>query len=485
MSDENLNNNTTSNEETAALFVSAQKRKAAQEEAAKRAAAEQAQREAAEAEVRRMEAEVEERRRKAEEEKKALEEAKQNMDTRTEVSTASVLMQGVSSKIPDSIRKKLPLILGIAGAAIAALVVVIVIIATGGKKIDYEKLACNGEYVVEHDDFSLKFAYPDSIYEEITVNQEESEDNVVVYDFSSKNKKAPKMQLRLGYMDMSVAELQYHPGDVAELFEQAAESFYGNGVEADEKIDPTAGDGCKYLENFSGTMKEEKEETTVAGTYWLERTENDAVVMIILLVGEEKAKDAENVTAMRDLVISKNTREVLSSPGLNPPETLDWDAAIALDDILMQLPVPKDRFKFLKTLDDKSNVYCDDNGAIILTNSTLYYPGGDEAPELTDDVYDTMMEYFSVISKEGLGEALPLQNRSFVSEELSPYAKWEYKGEFSVEYEGMKYHETDFMFLCTVDNDIWLGLVCTYVPEKNKEDYANIFNRSFETLDDL
>ncbi len=73
MSDENMTNT----EETAALFVSAQKKKKAEEEAKKKAAEEQARREAAEAEVRRMEQEVEERKRKAEEERIALEKAEQ------------------------------------------------------------------------------------------------------------------------------------------------------------------------------------------------------------------------------------------------------------------------------------------------------------------------------------------------------------------------------------------------------------------------
>ena len=73
MSDEIMNNE--NGEETAALFVSSQKKKQAEEEARKKAEAEQAKRDAAEAEVRRMEAEVEERKRKAEEEKQALEEA--------------------------------------------------------------------------------------------------------------------------------------------------------------------------------------------------------------------------------------------------------------------------------------------------------------------------------------------------------------------------------------------------------------------------
>ena len=153
MSDDLRNNG---GEETAALFVSAQKKKQAEEEARKKAEEERARREAAEEEVRRMEAEVEERRRRAEEKQRALEEAEKKQQKQLErLKKKKTDMDGMTGGAQgqkgaggagfiEHIRSRLtPKMLIIIGSAIAAfvvvLIVVIVLVSGSGKDEDSKK----------------------------------------------------------------------------------------------------------------------------------------------------------------------------------------------------------------------------------------------------------------------------------------------------------------------------------------------------------
>lgn len=484
MSDENLNNNTAGSEETAALFVSAQKRKQAQAEAAKRAAEEQAQREAAEAEVRRMEAEVEERRRKAEEEQKALEEARQNMDTHKDVTTASVIMEGALSKLPESVRKRLPLYLGIAGAVLVALIVVIVIIATGGKKINYESLQCTGEYMSEEEGYGVKLYYPDSVYTEIT---EEDNENWRVIQFRSDNKKAPDMDVQIIPLGKSVQQLQFASDEAVLSFQTLEDALEDEGdVEVEQSVDLTdlgSNESGKYITKFTANDEETKKAQAVAS--WFETTESGEVAMVSMNCSEEKAKTVDNVVAMRDLVSGKNDSDAVSLPGKNAPTTFDWDGSIEIKDLKMNMPVPKDSYQMVKTSQEYGDVYCDQNGAIIIVGGFTIMPGGEEGYQLSEDDFDSYMEYFEGMASMGLKDAFPIEDRTFVSETQSPFTTWEYMAELSGKYHGIDYWERDTLFLCDVDGDLCLGAIITYVPAENKDVYKDIFDRSIKSIEDI
>ncbi|MCR5093943.1 MAG: hypothetical protein K6B72_08220 [Lachnospiraceae bacterium] len=134
MGDVELKNS--SSEETAALFVSAQKKVAAQEEARKQAEEERIRQEAVQAEVRRMEAEIEARRIIAERERKALEAAGQAEDQeekaadKAPVSKQKTADPGVMRWI-DTHRRWLPLMV-ILGVGIVAFLVVFLLLKIFG-----------------------------------------------------------------------------------------------------------------------------------------------------------------------------------------------------------------------------------------------------------------------------------------------------------------------------------------------------------------
>ena len=198
MSDEIMNNE--NGEETAALFVSSQKKKQAEEEARKKAEAEQAKRDAAEAEVRRMEAEVEERKRKAEEEKQALEEAAKQAEAEkanvVDKLKSSVDVEEIKSKVKEKTegKPKLPIFIG-AGVAAVVIIALILVFALKGKggKIDFETLEFAKEYTVAEENYGITVKYPESLYTALT--EEKQEDDSVGLIAEASGKKIPEMKI--------------------------------------------------------------------------------------------------------------------------------------------------------------------------------------------------------------------------------------------------------------------------------------------------
>ncbi len=152
MGDVELKNS--SSEETAALFVSAQKKVAAQEEARKQAEEERIRQEAVQAEVRRMEAEIEARRIIAERERKALEaagraeEPEEKAAAEAPVSKQSAADPGVMWWI-DTHRRWLPLMVILAVGIVSFLFVFFMLqIFGGGASSDQPKTGSDSGYMI-------------------------------------------------------------------------------------------------------------------------------------------------------------------------------------------------------------------------------------------------------------------------------------------------------------------------------------------------
>ena len=203
MSDENLNNN----EETQALFVSAQKRKQAEEEARKKAEAEQAKLDAAEAEVRRMEQEVEERKRKAEEERQALEQAAKDAEA-ANANQVDKLKAAVNSAVNTEAIKtmarektvgksKVPLFAAIgAGLVVVILIAVFALKGKGGKAeaIDYSTIEFAKEYATTADGVGLKFFYPEALYAQVTEEGDAETDKLTLV---TEDESKPQMHIMI------------------------------------------------------------------------------------------------------------------------------------------------------------------------------------------------------------------------------------------------------------------------------------------------
>ena len=363
MSDEYLNND----EETSALFVSAQKKKRAEEEAAKKAAEEQAKREAAEAEVRRMEAEVEERKRKAEEEKKALEEQEKQL--------AEEKISGAKETKSEPAKKKeskLPLFIGIGAVAVIAVVLILVFAlkGKGGKAValDPETTEFNAEYVSKEEGFDLKFSYPDSVYKEVT--EEKTGDNEVTIHF--------------GGLDVIMTTYQYDNSDKImtkdNVFPVAADSIqrgFQEKVTARVKelipdIKVTSENGVDVSAETVGKYEykctfESAESGNGAVTSWIAPNSKGECKRVVVCVKAPKAV-AEECAKTCAAFEEKNCGTALVVPGGKPPVATDSDGMLEIDEIHMGLVAPKDQFTRYEPDRLEYYLFTDENGASVFVD---------------------------------------------------------------------------------------------------------------------
>jgi hypothetical protein len=473
MGDENLTNN--ENEGTAALFVSAQKKKKAEEEARKKAEEEQAKRDAAEAEVRRMEEEVEAKKRQVEEEKRAREQAEAQAQTKTPVQKIK------SINVPEG-KSKTPLFIGI-GAAVVV-VVLIAVFALGGKKgpaIDYDNISCNAEYKSKADKLDVLMYYPDSIYNQgVEESMMEGGGDAIVLNFKSDNSKAPVMRgLLIQSSEVTPQQMAMISKDMNEGLKEIAERFTGESQVTDEVISDLAASEpgnyeykCKYTDEEIGNC---------ALSMWYETNSKGNVVITAFQVGQ-KDGDFESIGKLLDAVVAKNTTDAIKTPGGNPPTTYDWDGHLDLEALQMRMPVPKDRFMEVGG-DNDCRLFCDDNGAIVvMTGEAL---GSVDEIAITDSNVDAVKEMFEKISKTGLTEELSVDNRMYVGEKYSPYGHIDSMYEYRVQINGIPYWERDYLNLWHDDTTVYVATIFMYFPEKNKDVYKDIFERSIQDITDM
>ena len=506
MSEENINN--TGGEETAALFVNAQKKKKAAEEARRQAEAEQAKRDAAEAEVRRMEQEVEERKRKAEEERIALEneQRERELQAKREASLAGNIMGkaedlagkagelavratgrhdkgtkggGASSGGGDNSGNKTPIFIGI-GVAVVALIAILAVVL-GGKKgsgIDYANVNCNSEYKIQKEGYSVLLYYPEELYKEIT-EEEKTEGSVTFLNISYKNakKKAPAFTTTVINTANTPDVAQLACADQVDGIKQVAQAYLGDkNIKEESVCDLTESSPGAYY--YKATYEKDKESGAISALY---KVNDKGTLSLVISDFSVKGTDPKEAVAMRDLYDSKNVVNALKTPGGNPPTTYDWDGTIEFPEISLKLTVPKDRFKETATSSDKTRFFMDDNGCIVLMAADFYSTYDDFG--LTQDQLPAIMSAFESLTEKGLSENMNISSRMLLDKTETPY----YSADFSAEYKnvinGITYWEMDWVDLWFTDNDeVYIFSIYIFAPENNKEQYKTIFEKGIKNL---
>lgn len=514
MSEENINN--TGGEETAALFVSAQKKKKAAEEARIKAEAEQAKRDAAEAEVRRMEQEVEERKRKAEEERIAIEneQRERELQAKREASLAGNIMgkaEDLAGKAGDIAGKagelavratgrhdkgdergggsssgggtgsgnKTPIFIGI-GVAVVALIVILAVVF-GGKKnsgIDYANLNCSAEYTIQKEGNRVLLYYPEELYKEVTEEELESGDSAgLTVLFKNANKKAPTFAATVIDLNATPHQAQLACAAEVEGIKSLSQSYLGDKTIKEESVcDLSSADPGAYY--YKATYEKDKESGAISS---LLKINEKGTVSIIISDFSVKGTDPSEAVALRDLYESKNIANAFKMPGGNPPTTYDWDGTLEFSDVNFKLSVPKDRFQEIETSSKETRFFLDDNGCFVLMAAS-YQSSYDEF-NLTEDNLPVIMSAFKGMAEVGLSENMDVSSRMLLTEKETPY----YGADFSAEYKdiinGVTYWEMDWIDLWVSDgNDVYILSLYIYAPDKNKEQYKNIFEKAIQNL---
>ena len=512
MSDENVNSN--ENEETAALFVSAQKKKKAEEEARQKAAEEQAKREAAEAEVRRMEEEVEERRRRAEEEKRALEEAQKAAEagkqaaaadaaksaakaaeakdsTTSGASAKKAVTDALKTKSADGAKSKLPLFAGIGGALVAILILVFVLGGKKGAKVDYDNLDFNAEYTPAEEGFDLKLHYPDSVYSEVT--EEKTGDGEVTLHLIPKSKGAVSTDVilstylwedtktpipRIGANLSPAKDMQ--SGFKNKISAKLKEILPDIKVTSESETDVTDDNAGPF---FYTCAYESADNGNGNATAWI-GFNGAGEAKRVLVNCKADGKDAAAAGKVCDLFLAKNTDDALKVPGAQPPTSTDTDGLLEVDLMHMGIIVPKGMFQPYPSGSSDLQVFVDANGASIVVQ------GFESQIDLNDPSldYDKLHALYKSWGDAGINEYYKgVDSRMFLDESYdSGGIHLDYTANYKDMVGGVAYweryrtgHWTDVR-----TNTNYTYILITMAPERN-EIYHEIFDKALDRLQDL
>ena len=483
MSDEIMNNE--NGEETAALFVSSQKKKQAEEEARKKAEAEQAKRDAAEAEVRRMEAEVEERKRKAEEERQALEEAAKQAEAEkanvVDKLKSSVDVEEIRSKVKEKTegKPKLPIFIG-AGVAAVVIIALILVFALKGKggKIDFETLEFAKEYTVAEENYGVTVIYPESLYSALT--EEKQEDDSVGLIAEAAGKKIPEMKIYVSEGLSSSDAVLAPAGELQKQLEDFTKASTASLKTSEEKgADVTAQGPGKYYYDCVGTTESGK---SCAVGSWIEYDGNGNIhdVMCMFI---ENSSDPSNVIKLRDLFEEKNSDDAFKIPGANPPASTDTDGMLELDEMHMGIIVPKDQFKRVEGDSSGMAVWTDNNGAVY---SILYKEVDfdfDMAHEHAAEVQEMMNPLIEAAA--GLKGMSGLESRMLMSD--SWVSDLKYKGEYKDIVGGVTFWEGNYssMWRDVRTQKYYLYDLVLLAPAANEDVYKGLFEKGIDRLQDI
>ena len=483
------------NEDTSALFVSAQKKKRAEEEAKKRAEEEQAKREAAAAEVRRMEQEVEERRRKAEEEKQALENAEKNPEGSKSVGTSETAQSKKAAPAAPGAKNNM-LFIGI-GAAVAVLVIIFAIVGLTGKKGgagNYADIGANGEYTPKASGFDIKFLYPGDVYQEVT-EKKIDEDNLQIYFNPGKGKDVTTNIVMTSLKSEDSRDGQkrllksniplWGPSDISKMLTEGAKKQMETlmpGATIAEETTAAYSDDNPTTYTYDCTFTTDKYKSGV-GRAWLEPNSAGEYKIVLLCCFKEKA-DNEGVASMRDLFLTNNAKEAFAMPGANPPASIDVEGLLENHEMHMGLHVPKDRFnKFEHTTN--YDIWSDLNGAQIIVQSLE-----SDVDEYGIENYDLdgVVASFKEISETGINSYnTAVESRMFLNDKSQTDGKITYTAEYRDVLAGVTYWERFYMTYWmdgTTGKTYWAKII-TLAPEKNKDIYKNIFDKTLDTLEDI
>ncbi len=512
MSDENLTNN----EETAALFVSNKKKKQAEEEAKRRAEEEQARREAAEAEVRRMEQEVEERKRRAEEERLALEEEERALaegritrpaESQAKPEPAKKAKKPAAAKDPGIAggKSKLPVFIGIGAAVIV--VIIIAVVALGGKggsgssaavtEMDTAQLndEFNMEYVSKEEGYDLKFMYPAGMYTEVT---EEKGDGELTIHFGPQG---------IGMIDTDIILTDYKWADRDEIimdYDQAAcppnkfqsgfqdrinariKELIPDAAIADEvSTDVSAEDAGRYFYKCTFTSAEKGNGAVSA---WVAVNSKGECKRAIVCC-RDTSEDKEACRKLCDTFTEKYSGESLMVPGFNPPTSTDTDGQLEVEEMHMGILAPKDQFKrytLSDAFDLNYSIFMDKNGASVIVN-----PIETDIDLSGDNNYtrDQIHGIFDEMAAKGVNSYFTdLDSRMLLDESYdSRDTTVDYTGNYRDMIGGISYWERYRIGYWT---DVrtqkhYFYILITLVPEKNRDVYQQIFDRSLDMLKDI
>lgn len=482
MSDENLNNNST--EETAALFIGAQKRKKAEEEARKKAEEEQAKRDAAEAEVRRMEQEIEEQKRKAEEERKALEEAER---LKAQQDLKENIKEGIKEGVKDAIKvavgeknkekSKTAKIVGIAVGSVAIIAIVVGIILAiknRGHAIDYAELDFDGTYKIKEDGYGFELAYPEEVYESVSEKADGS--SVAIY-FETKNKKAPNTIVYMIDTEDPAPALQFDVEYTLDELKSTSQSYIEDYDVIDDSKTRISDDPDYYLYQATYQVQEDIF-GAVASWYTLN---DEGKVFFTTAISFGNSKDEESAENMIDMFMSENMDTALKTPGAYPVDKYDWDGAIGIEQVNFKVPVSKDRFQELKKFNNEGErVYIDKNGTIIILAGVKLAEKDGFA--ILEDQVQSFYDAFKKIADDGLPE-IKAESRTFFSSTDSPFGYVDSFNEYTTIYNGIQYWERDYAVVWEGTDAMYAAIVYTYVPMETKDKYKDILDKSIENLD--
>ncbi len=478
--------NTNNGEETAALFVSSQKKKQAEEEARKKAEAEQAKRDAAEAEVRRMEAEVEERKRKAEEERLALEEAARHAENDkagvVDKLKASVDVEEIKSKVKEKAKgkSKLPIFIG-AGAAAVVIIALILVFALKGKggKVDFETLAFDKEYTQkDENNNTVTFFYPEAMYTGFT---EEVNENKTSQLFSNSEKSSnPEMSV---FVTAPAIEKDSPLRVLAKRTQDMLKSYTDNTLSnvkiVDDKVPDISADASgKFYRRCTVTIDGGYVGAT---TSWFEPNSNGDYV-IISATFREKGDNPANVEKLRDMFEEKNSDNALMIPGSVPPKSDETDGTLEIDEMHMGVIVPKDCFKQLYN-EDGQIMWADDNGAMYLMDYAEVEFTFDDARAQLDQMQPLLKGMTDNLS--GLKDLSEFESRMFLRDSWEKDLK--YIAEYKDVMDGITYWEgnSSAMWHDLRTDKYYFYNVILIAPQKNQDVYKSLFTKAMDRMQDI
>ncbi len=525
MGEDYLNNN----EETAALFVSAQKKKKAEEEAKRKAAQEQAKRDAAEAEVRKMEQEVEERKRKAEEEAERLRQEELHKDETKAAAKASSVPKTSASKTSetkaasgDKPKSKAPLFIGIGVAAVAVIAVAAVALGGSGKSEssstasadegvivtdtqatqDQGAEALSSVYTPNEARFDIPVAYDNTKYSEVTEEPFKGSDGTegIRIHFTPTNDAVPVDILMTDYYFsgsgmIGEGELGWvAASSIAKNLGEYTKTYWGELIEGMEfsdelSTDITDSDSNPYSYNYTFTAPEIP--SGIGASYLVQNGNGDYKGIRIICSGSDKTTESafDEVSNFLTVNFSNYVEEgkLLCTPGSLPPESTVNDEILRVEDIHLGIPVPSGQFKKNRESTD-INMWCDKNGASIVVDyfeldaeSGAVYENSDE---LADAFKDAMIEHGADSYLGGLCESRTYESDMKYN---SDYWTCAYQTEFKDVIGGVDYHERYFIsyWRDVTTGKTYFYIFITLVPYENRDVYMEIFDASLKDMKDI
>ncbi|MBR5407325.1 MAG: hypothetical protein IK111_06735 [Lachnospiraceae bacterium] len=509
MGDENLNNGF---DDTAGLFVSTQKKKKAEEEAKRKAEEEQARLAAAQEEARRMELEVEERRRRAEEEKIALEQAereielsRENKANRAEAPTPPPKEKKVKEKKVTtdeaSGKSKLPMYIGIGAAALVLIIIIAVVLGGkggksgkgGGSSADLTELELNAEYTPKEQGYDVKLLYPDSVYTEVT--EESSGDEEVTVHFNTGSEKDVNTDVvitkyrydntddiitKTGAYMCAASDMQQ--GFQKKIKKRVEELIPGVSTSDEVSTDISADDAGKYAYTCSFDAGENGKGSISA---WIDVNGNEECCRV-LVISKTASDDASGCKAMADKFTEANSADAIMVPGNNPPEKLEVDGMLEIDAVHLGMPVPKDRFvKYSSEDSDLYAVWSDIDGTVVIAQA---YEQTEITVEDAFNMEEDVINYFKDKAQSGVNRFnSAVESRNFLDDSRPRENGLAYESNFRDVIGGVTFWERDYSDLWQ-DNrtgKLYSINIITLVPEKHRDIYTQIFDKSLDRLTDL